>query len=104
MLRGLILSAFLLSGCSGPSLSDNQRAEVRNIAEDFADSASGNTNTSSLEERIEKLESRATQSDEAHNMHFKNIGRLSKDGVTDANNIAKLSQDLIEHERLYHGR
>jgi hypothetical protein len=103
--RLMILSVPLtgLAGCAGPSLSDNQRAEVENIAEDLADGAASTGDTSGLEERVEKLERQAKLFNEAHDLHFKNIGELSKDGVTDADNISKLSQELTEHERLYHG-
>lgn len=105
MLRYGILFAVMgsLSGCGGPSLSKNQRAEVETIAEDFAEGAKDSADTSDLEERIAELERQAKLWDKSHELHFKNIGQLSKDGVTDANNIAKLSDRMMEHERIYHG-
>lgn len=104
MLKQSIIAAIMLvglAGCGGPTLSKNQRAEVENIAEDFADGAASdaaaNVDNSELESKIDNLESRiASMGDE--------IARLREQNVEDINNISKLSKSMIEHERLYHGR
>lgn len=53
----LILAALLVGGCDGVGLSEKQRAEVTDIAEDQAD-ALVSTRTSDLESRIADIESR----------------------------------------------
>lgn len=45
--------ALLLAGCGGSSLSENQQAEVRDIADDVSDA-----NDAALRSRIEELEAK----------------------------------------------
>lgn len=53
------LAVLFLASCSGPSLSDRQRDEVTDIADDVADSAiSDNEKVRDLESRVEALESK----------------------------------------------
>ena len=53
----LILAALLVSACGGPKLSQNQRNEVENIAEDVSSAAMADT-INNLEDRISDLEAR----------------------------------------------
>lgn len=55
MRQAIVLAALALSACGGPSLSDNQEAEVRDIARDVADDVS-DANDADLRARIEALE------------------------------------------------
>jgi outer membrane murein-binding lipoprotein Lpp len=48
-----VAAALLLAGCGGPSLSENQQAEVRDIADDVSDA-----NDAALRSRIDELEAR----------------------------------------------
>lgn len=100
MLRLIIVGTLLLSGCGGPSLSEKQRAEVENIAEDFADGAKPNGN---LEARVAALESLMKASLEAHDSHFKTEKhllaaekRLNKENVQDSNAAATLEKRINE--------
>lgn len=45
--------ALLLAGCGGPSLSENQQAEVRDIADDVSDA-----NDAALRTRLDELEAK----------------------------------------------
>ncbi|MBK7163126.1 MAG: hypothetical protein IPH79_11850 [Sphingomonadales bacterium] len=93
MRRGVIIIALGLSSCGGPPLSDNQRAEVENIAEDFADGATSDVasrvDNSELENKIGELESRIEKMDGE-------IGRLRDQNVEDANAAAELERRINE--------
>ena len=100
MLSRAIIGALLLSGCGGPSLSDNQRSEVTNIAEDFADSAKPSGN---LEARVAELERQMKASKEAHSSHFDTDEylleaekRLSNENLKDSNAAAELEKRINE--------
>jgi hypothetical protein len=106
MLKQSIIAATLmasLTGCGGTSLSKNQRAEVENIAEDFADGAEPSGN---LEARVAELERQMKASREAHSSHFKTDEylleaekRLSKENLKDANSAAELERRINELRR-----
>ena len=95
-MRVIILAAFLISGCGGPSLSDNQRAEVENIAEDFADAAASDATSSvdnsEMESKIDNLESRITDMDTE-------IDRLRKQNLEDSSAAAELERRINELQR-----
>jgi chromosome segregation ATPase len=92
----IIAAAAGLSGCGGPSLSKNQRAEVENIAEDFADGAASdataNVDNSEIESKIDNLESRMADMDNE-------IDRLRKQNLEDANAAADLERRINELQR-----
>lgn len=79
MLRGAIIAALMLSGCSGPSLSKDQRAEVENIAEDFADGATSKTDTSAIEFHIKQLEERADRAESNDAFILKQLEEMNRD-------------------------
>ena len=97
MLRTVIILAIMLAGltgCGGASLSKNQKSEVENIAEDFADGAPDKTDTSGLEERIEDLERRMKIAEGADTYAINNIDRLSKQNIEDSNAAAELEKRI----------
>ena len=96
----IVIAAFLISGCGGPSLSDNQRAEVENIAEDFADgaasSAADNVNAPALAQKLEQLESEIAhqvKSDDATYAYAKAV----------SNELVSLTDHYNKHLREHHG-
>ena len=102
MRLALVASLVLLSGCGGPSLSKNQRAEVENIAEDFADGASSDSDASTLQQRIEDLEERMEIADRSNQLAINQISQLSRNGVKDAKAIADISNEYNDHLDRYH--
>lgn len=99
MIKQAIIPVILLAGltgCGGPSLSKNQRAEVESIAEDFADGAASdatsNVDTSEMESKIDNLESRITDIDTE-------IDRLRKQNLEDADAAAELERRINELQR-----
>ena len=96
----IVLAAFLISGCGGPSLSDNQRAEVENIAEDFADgaasSAADNVNASALAQKIEQLENEIAHQDKSDDATYAYAKAVS-------NELDSLRDHYNEHLRNHHG-
>lgn len=97
-MRVIVLAALtLLGGCGGPSLSTNQRAEVENIAEDFADGAASGSGASTLQQRIEDLEERVEIAERVNQKHMERLSELSSDGVKDAQAIADISKNYSDH-------
>lgn len=99
MLKRFVIASILLSGlagCGGPSLSDKQRAEVENIAEDFADGAASdaatNVDNSELENKISELESRIADMGTQ-------IDRLRQQNLEDADAAAQLERSINELQR-----
>ena len=102
MQKRAIIAAIMLAGLTGfggPSLSKNQKAEVENIAEDFANGAPDKTDTSGLEERIEDLEQRMKISEGADTYAINNIDRLSKQNIEDSNAAAELEKRINKLRR-----
>lgn len=99
MLKRSIIAAIMLvslTGCGGPSLSKNQRAEVENIAEDFADAAASdatsNVDNSEIVSKIDNLESRIADMDTE-------VDRLRKQNLEDADAAADLERRINELQR-----
>lgn len=97
----------VMAGCSGPSLSKNQRAEVENIAEDFADAStsrsSANLDTSNIEERLDQLEKgekRALDADKVELDGLDSQAREIKELETKLNGLVEHYND---HLKKYHG-
>lgn len=92
----VVAVSVLLSACGGPSLSKNQRAEVENIAEDFADGAASdatsNIDNSDMENKIDYLEARIADMDTE-------IDRLRKQNLEDANAAAELERRINDIQR-----
>lgn len=102
-MRGVIIATVLLTGCGGPSLSDNQRSEVQSIAEDFADASTDYVDTSEIESRLDNLEDGNRRAIEADKVELDSLQRQN-DEIKDLQ--AKLD-GLIEHYNShlnkYHG-
>lgn len=96
--RAIIAAAMLvgLVGCGGPSLSKNQRAEVENIAEDFADGAASSVDTSALAQKIEQLESEIAHQDKSDDATYAYAKAVS-------NELDSLRDHYNEHLRDHHG-
>jgi flagellar biosynthesis chaperone FliJ len=85
-----------LAACGGPSLSDDQRAEVENIAEDFADGAASSVDTSALAQKIEQLESEIAHQDKSDDATYTYAKAVS-------NELDSLRDQYNEHLRDHHG-
>lgn len=95
---GIAASMFLVvTGCGGPSLSDNQKAEVRNIAKDFADAASSDATAgvdlSTIERRIERLEKGNARAISADKVELDSLSSHAEQIET----IRTKTNDLIKH-------
>jgi peptidoglycan hydrolase CwlO-like protein len=86
----------IVTGCGGPSLSKNQRAEVESISEDFAEASSSaktpTVNNSEIESKIDDLESRIADMGTE-------IDSLRKQNVEDAHAAAELERRINEISR-----
>lgn len=102
-MRPLILVA-LLAGCGGPQLSENQEAQVRNIAtdiaDDAADSAPDNLNAGA---RLEYLEGQAKRSASADITALEAIEELQSENAELRQNLRGVIEHYNKHLVDYHG-
>lgn len=95
-MKRAIIAVLALSGCGGPSLSDNQKAEVENIAEDFADGTASNFDPSELNGKIEELEAEIGRQQERDSLTFRYAKSVSED-------LDGLRDHYNKHLRDHHG-
>jgi hypothetical protein len=96
--RAIIAAAMLvgLAGCGGPSLSKNQRSEVENIAEDFADGAASGVDASALAQKIQQLESEIAHQDKSDDATYAYAKAVNDD-------LENFKDHYNKHLRDYHG-
>lgn len=110
MIKQTIIAAIMLTGltsCGGPSLSKNQRAEVENIAEDFADAASSdasaNVNASNVDARLDRLEAGEKRALNADRVELDSLDSQSRDIQEIQKKYNELLNHYNDHLKRYHG-
>ena len=96
-----------LTGCGGPSLSKNQRAEVESIAEDFADAASSdalaNVDTSEIEGRLDQLETGEKRAIDTDKVELDSLQGHSSDIEELQTKLDRLIDHYNDHLNRFHG-